>query len=148
MKKANLSSKKAMRKLVKVLHLMLVALILTACVGVSASAAEVSPTLATASGAGPGVTVESTSALSLPGAMLLTSNTGITEVDAMFDNLIDFISGVVKVVGVVAVLFGVVQLGLSIANHDPSQRAQGFLFIAGGVIVFFAPKIIALLQTP
>lgn len=41
MKKANLSSKKAMRKLVKVLHLMLVALILTACVGVSASAAEV-----------------------------------------------------------------------------------------------------------
>ena len=66
----------------------------------------------------------------------------------MFDNLIDFIGGVVKVVGVVAVLFGVVQLGLSIANHDPSQRAQGFLFIAGGVIVFFAPELISFSRPP
>ena len=106
----------------------------------TASASELQPVLT----ASPTTT---TAAIGLPGTMLLTSNTGIPEVDTMFDNLIDFIGGVVKVVGVVAVLFGVVQLGLSIANHDPSQRAQGFLFIAGGVIVFFAPELISFLQT-
>ena len=140
MKNVKNKMKKSMKKALKAMQLSLVTLVLTVSVGMTASASEIQPVLAEAP------VTTTTAAIGLPGTMLLTSNTGIPEVDSMFDNLIDFIGGVVKVVGVVAVLFGVVQLGLSIANHDPSQRAQGFLFIAGGVIVFFAPELISFLQ--
>ena len=140
MKNTKNTMKKTVKKAMKLMQVAMVALVLTISVGMTASASELQPVLT----ASPTTT---TAAIGLPGTMLLTSNTGIPEVDTMFDNLIDFMGGVVKVVGVVAVLFGVVQLGLSIANHDPSQRAQGFLFIAGGVIVFFAPELISFLQT-
>ena len=38
--------------------------------------------------------------------------------------------------------FGVVQIGLSLKSHDPSQRANGFLTLAGGVIITFAKEIL------
>lgn len=36
--------------------------------------------------------------------------------------------------------FGIVQIGLSLKSHDPSQRANGFLTLAGGVVITFAKK--------
>ena len=33
--------------------------------------------------------------------------------------------------------FGIVQIGLSLKSHDPSQRANGFLTLAGGVVITF-----------
>ena len=41
--------------------------------------------------------------------------------------------------------FGVVQVGLSLKSHDPSQRANGFLTLAGGVIITFAKEILDLI---
>ena len=41
--------------------------------------------------------------------------------------------------------FGVVQIGLSLKSHDPSQRANGFLTLAGGVIITFAKEILNLI---
>ena len=120
MKNTKNTMKKTVKKAMKLMQVAMVALVLTISVGMTASASELQPVLT----ASPTTT---TAAIGLPGTMLLTSNTGIPEVDTMFDNLIDFIGGVV--------------------NHDPSQRAQGFLFIAGGVIVFFAPELISFLQT-
>ena len=38
--------------------------------------------------------------------------------------------------------FGVVQIGLSLKSHDPSQSANGFLTLAGGVIITFAKEIL------
>ena len=38
--------------------------------------------------------------------------------------------------------FGVVQLGLSLKSHDPSQRANGFLTVGGGIIITFAKEIL------
>ena len=32
--------------------------------------------------------------------------------------------------------FGIVQIGLSLKSHDPSQRANGFLTLAGGVVIY------------
>ena len=31
--------------------------------------------------------------------------------------------------------FGIVQVGLSLKSHDPSQRANGFLTVAGGIVI-------------
>ena len=41
--------------------------------------------------------------------------------------------------------FGIVQIGLSLKSHDPSQRANGFLTFAGGIIITFAREILNLI---
>ena len=41
--------------------------------------------------------------------------------------------------------FGIVQIGLSLKSHDPSQRANGFLTLTGGVIITFAKEILTLI---
>ena len=41
--------------------------------------------------------------------------------------------------------FGIVQVGLSLKSHDPSQRANGFLTLAGGIIITFAKEILNLI---
>ena len=38
--------------------------------------------------------------------------------------------------------FSIVQIGLSIKSHDPSQRANGFLTLAGGIVITFAKEIL------
>ena len=41
--------------------------------------------------------------------------------------------------------FGILQVGLSLKSHDPSQRSQGFLTLAGGLVVTFAKEILDLI---
>ena len=55
------------------------------------------------------------------------------------DNLSDFIFGLI-LLGL-----GIVQVGLSFKSHDPSQRANGFLTLAGGVVITFAKEILSLI---
>lgn len=38
--------------------------------------------------------------------------------------------------------FGIVQVGLSLKSHDPSQRANGFMTVAGGIVITFAKEIL------
>ena len=66
------------------------------------------------------------------------SNDPITVVN----NLSDFLFGLVRAVGMIILGFAVVQIGLSIKSHDPSQRANGFLTLAGGVVITFAKEIL------
>jgi hypothetical protein len=61
------------------------------------------------------------------------------------NNLSDFIFKVIKAIGLVILAFGIVQLGLSMKSHDPSQRATGFLTVAGGIIIAFAKEVIDLI---
>ena len=37
------------------------------------------------------------------------------------------------------------ELYLSLKSHDPSQRANGFLTLAGGVVITFAKEILTLI---
>lgn len=53
--------------------------------------------------------------------------------------------GLIKAVGIILVGWGVVQIGLSLKSHDPSQRANGFLTLAGGVVITFAKEILTLI---
>ena len=58
----------------------------------------------------------------------------------VINNLSDFIFGLIRAVGMILLGFGVVQIGLSLKSHDPSQRANGFLTLAGGVVITFAKQ--------
>lgn len=64
---------------------------------------------------------------------------------AVIDNLSDFIFGLIRAVGIILLGWGVVQVGLSLQSHDPSQRSNGFLTLAGGVVITFAKEILTLI---
>ena len=61
------------------------------------------------------------------------------------NNLSDFMFGLVRAVGMIMLGFAVVQIGLSLKSHDPSQRANGFMTLAGGVVITFAKEILTLI---
>ena len=60
----------------------------------------------------------------------------------IINNLSDFIFGLIRAVGMIILGFGVVQVGMSLKSHDPSQRANGFMTLAGGVDITFAKEIL------
>ena len=64
----------------------------------------------------------------------------------VINNLSTFIFGLIRAIGLILLGFGVVQIGLSLKSHDPSQRANGFLTLAGGVIITFAKEILDLIM--
>ena len=61
------------------------------------------------------------------------------------NNLSDFIFGLIRAIGLIMLGFGIVQVGLSLKGHDPSQRANGFLTVAGGIVITFAKEILNLI---
>ena len=61
------------------------------------------------------------------------------------NNLSEFILGLIRAIGIILLAFGIVQVGLSLKSHDPSQRANGFLTLAGGIIITFAREILNLI---
>jgi len=61
------------------------------------------------------------------------------------NNLSDFIFGLIRAIGLILLGFGIVQIGMSLKSHDPSQRANGFLTLAGGVIITFTREILTLI---
>lgn len=85
-------------------------------------------------------------------ALALTLSFGMTAFAAgngdplqTITNLSDFIFGLIRAIGLILLGFGIVQVGLSLKSHDPSQRANGFLTLAGGVVIFFAKEILTLI---
>ena len=64
---------------------------------------------------------------------------------AVINNLSTFIFALVRAIGLILLGFGIVQVGLSLKSHDPSQRANGFLTLAGGVIITCAKEILDLI---
>ena len=61
---------------------------------------------------------------------------------AVVNNLSNFIFGLIRAIGMIILGFGIVQVGLSLKSHDPSQRANGFLTLAGGIVITFAKEIL------
>ncbi len=60
-------------------------------------------------------------------------------------NLSDFIFSLIRAIGLILLGFGILQLGLSLKSHDPSQRANGMLTIAGGIVITFTKEILTLI---
>ena len=63
----------------------------------------------------------------------------------VINNLSDFMFSMIRAIGIILLGFGIVQIGLSLKSHDPSQRANGFMTLAGGVIITFAKEILNLI---
>ena len=81
-------------------------------------------------------------AMAVYAALVLMMTAGATTVYAAGDpltvinNLSDFIFGLIRAVGLILLGWGIVQVGLSLQSHDPSQRSNGFLTLAGGGLDF------------
>ena len=50
-------------------------------------------------------------------------------------NLSDFIFSLIRAIGLI----------LSLKSHDPSQRANGMLTVAGGIVITFTKEILTLI---
>lgn len=61
---------------------------------------------------------------------------------AVINNLSTFMFGVIRAIGMILLGWGIVQVGLALKSHDASQRANGFLTVAGGIIITFAKEIL------
>lgn len=63
----------------------------------------------------------------------------------VINNLSEFIFSLIRAIGMILLAFGIVQVGLSLKSHDPSQRANGFLTLAGGIIITFTKEILTMI---
>lgn len=64
---------------------------------------------------------------------------------AVVNNLSNFIFGLIRAIGMIILGFGVVQVGMSLKSHDPTQRANGIMTLAGGAVITFAKEILSLI---
>ena len=85
-------------------------------------------------------------------ALSLVTSMGVTAFAAgtgdpltVVNNLSDFIFGLIRAVGLILLGWGIVQVGLSLQSHDPSKRSNGFLTLAGGIVITFAKEILTLI---
>ena len=65
-----------------------------------------------------------------------------SEAETAINNLSNIIFGIIRAIGIILAGWGLVQVGMSFQSHDPSQRSQGFLCLAGGLIIVFAKSIL------
>ena len=73
---------------------------------------------------------------------LLALASPTTTPDQAIQNLGDLVEKIVVALGVIMALWGVVQVGMSMAQLDASQRMNGFLVLAGGILVAIAPGVL------
>ena len=65
-----------------------------------------------------------------------------SDAETAINNMSNIIFGIIRAIGVILSGWGLVQVGMSFQSHDPSQRSQGFLCLAGGLIIVFAKSIL------
>ncbi|MEF9971091.1 MAG: glutamyl-tRNA amidotransferase [Oscillospiraceae bacterium] len=61
------------------------------------------------------------------------------------NSLSTFVFAGIRAIGIILLGWGVVQIGMSIQSHDPSQRSNGFLSFFGGLLIAFAKEILDLI---
>ena len=64
------------------------------------------------------------------------------EVTTVLTNLVTMVFDILRLVGVLACIWGIVQFAMSFSSHDPSQRISSVLFLAGGLIFAFLKNIL------
>ena len=61
------------------------------------------------------------------------------------NKLSDFIFSLIRAIGLILLGLGIMQVGLSFKSHDPSQRSNGFLTVAGGIVIVFTKEILLMI---
>ena len=64
--------------------------------------------------------------------------------EAKIEEAISWIGMGAQAAGVVAIIFGGFQLGMSFSSDDPGNRNKALMFLACGLVLFMAPSIIML----
>ena len=64
---------------------------------------------------------------------------------AIVSNLSNFIFSLIRAVGLILLGYGILQVGLSLQSHDPSQCSNGMLTVAGGIVITFTREILNLI---
>ena len=64
---------------------------------------------------------------------------------AVVNNLQTFIFSLIRAIGIILLGFGILQIGLALKSHDASQRANGMLTVAGGIVIAFTKEILTLI---
>ena len=64
---------------------------------------------------------------------------------AVVNNLQTFIFSLIRAIGIILLGFGILQIGLALKSHDASQRANGMLTVAGGIVITFTKEILTLI---
>ena len=85
--------------------------------------------------------------LTIPCIIVLATPAAATAGDPLtvVNNLSEFIFSLIRAIGLILLGWGIVQVGLSLQSHDPSQRSNGFLTLAGGIIITFTKEILTLI---
>lgn len=79
------------------------------------------------------------------GVVLLIMSTPVYAAEdplSVINNLSTFIFGVIRAIGMIITGMGILQFGLAIKSHDPSQRDNGLISIAGGILIVFSKTIL------
>lgn len=76
---------------------------------------------------------------------LLNPTLAASDPIAVINNLSEFIFSLIRSVGMILLAFGIMQVGISMKSHDSSQRANGFMTLAGGIIITFTREILNLI---
>ena len=51
----------------------------------------------------------------------------------------------IRAIGLILLGFGILQIGLALKPQDASQRANGMLTVAGGIVITFTKEILSLI---
>ena len=51
----------------------------------------------------------------------------------------------IRAIGLILLGFGILEFGLALKSHDASQRANGILTVAGGIVITFTKEILTLI---
>ena len=93
-------------------------------------------------------TIRRAAIMAVTTALLIIPQTALAEGGdpiAVVNNFSDFMFALVRAFGMILIGFGIVQVGLSLKSHDPAQRANGIMTVAGGIIITFAKEILNLI---
>ena len=85
-----------------------------------------------------------TAALSFAALCLFTTPALAVGEDPLnaINNLSIFVFAAIRAIGIILLGWGVVQIGMSLQSHDPSQRSTGFLTFFGGLMIALAKEIL------
>lgn len=92
------------------------------------------------------VTVTSCVALAL--AMPVFAEEEGSDVTDILNNLVNLMFDIIRAIGIMGVIWGLFQLALSFSSHDPSQRLQGGVFLAAGLLLVFTKSVLTTIGVP
>lgn len=72
--------------------------------------------------------------------------TDTTSVTAPLDRLTDILFDLVTGVGVIALIFGFIQLALAFKGHDGQQKLSAAIAIVGGILLISIRTVVSVIQ--